>query len=85
MMQFLFEQKGLDGQTLEDYVNEKDAEYADLLANDLVDMAGLTSILDIVPEVPGACDQEVIDAADALRVVAEGIEDLEAQVSWLRP
>ena len=56
MMQFLFEQKGLDGQTLEDYVNEKDVEYAELLANDLVDMAGLTSILDIVPEVPGACD-----------------------------
>ena len=80
MMQFLFEQKGLAGQSLEDFIDEKDAEYADLLANDLVDMAGLTSILDIVPEVPGACDQEVIDAADALRVVAEGIEDLEAQV-----
>jgi hypothetical protein len=43
-------------------------------------MAGLTSIHHIVPEVPGSCDQEVIDAADALRVVAEGIEDLKAQV-----
>ena len=41
-------------------------------------MAALTSIHHIVPEVPDACDQEVIDAANSLRAVAEGIEDLRA-------
>ena len=41
-------------------------------------MAALTSLHHIVPEVPDACDQEVIDAANSLRAVADGIEDLKA-------
>ena len=85
MMQFLWEAKAEDGESLEDYIARRDAEYADLLANGLVDMPDLTSIHHIVPEVPGACDQEVIDAGDALRAIAEGIEHLKAQIAWLEP
>jgi len=48
-------------------------------------MAAPTNIHHLVPEVPDACDQEVIDAANSLRAVAEGIEDLRAQLAWLEP
>ena len=78
IMQFMWETKAEDGQTLENFISDKDAEYAELLANDEVDMAAHTSIHHIVPEVPDACDQEVIDAANSLRAVADGIEDLKA-------
>ena len=48
-------------------------------------MAGLTSILETVPPVPGACEQEVKDAQATLTTIAEGLEDLQVLLQWLQP
>jgi len=47
--------------SFDDFTAELDSEYAELLADGQIQI-GFTSILETVPPVPDACDQEVIDA-----------------------
>jgi hypothetical protein len=64
-----------EGESQEDFVAALEAEYSALLEDDQI-VTTFTSILETVPPVPDACEQEVLDAQADLIVIAEGIEAL---------
>ena len=41
--------------------------------------------MELIPEVPDACDPSVVEAQQSLIIVADAIEALTAQIGWLEP
>ena len=83
IISFIYSQTD-SGLTLEEFTENLNGRYAELVANDQLTV-GQTGISETVPPVPSACEQEVKDAQATLRTIADGIEDLESQLRWLRP
>lgn len=66
------------------FIDDLNKEFADLVNMGQITI-GLTGIMETVPPIPDYCELEAKDAQATLITIAGGIEELEAQLQWLRP